>query len=292
MPPREAFLGEAEQVAVDDAVGRISCESIASLSARRAGAAAGRAHLGRDGGLPARAGGQRRAPARRQRPGVPDHQRAAWRARDRPLGALGQVRREARLRGAADVRAARRTRRIPPSSRASTWRSSARRWTTSCPTARAPASPRARSARRAAPPGPHLEVKVDALRRAAGRRLRRRPDHPRRRRRLPRRDRGDRRRRSWRPASLPGRARRRPLDHQAVRARGRGRARPGRHDPLRHPHRHRRARSSASSARTAPSSAGWSTTGSSTAAATPRSGCAATGPARPSSRWQAEHGIT
>ena len=29
-PPREAFLGEAEQVAVDDAVGRISCESIAS----------------------------------------------------------------------------------------------------------------------------------------------------------------------------------------------------------------------------------------------------------------------
>src|SRR3954469_56137 len=28
--PREAFLGEAEQVAVDDAVGRISCESIAS----------------------------------------------------------------------------------------------------------------------------------------------------------------------------------------------------------------------------------------------------------------------
>jgi arginine decarboxylase len=30
MPPREAFLGDAEQVAVDDAVGRISCESIAS----------------------------------------------------------------------------------------------------------------------------------------------------------------------------------------------------------------------------------------------------------------------
>jgi arginine decarboxylase len=30
IPPREAFLGEAEQVAVDDAVGRISCESIAS----------------------------------------------------------------------------------------------------------------------------------------------------------------------------------------------------------------------------------------------------------------------
>jgi arginine decarboxylase len=30
MPPRDAFLGEAEQVAVDSAVGRISCESIAS----------------------------------------------------------------------------------------------------------------------------------------------------------------------------------------------------------------------------------------------------------------------
>ena len=30
VPPRDAFLGEAEQIAVDDAVGRISCESIAS----------------------------------------------------------------------------------------------------------------------------------------------------------------------------------------------------------------------------------------------------------------------
>ena len=30
LPPREAFLGHAQQVAVDDAVGRISCESIAS----------------------------------------------------------------------------------------------------------------------------------------------------------------------------------------------------------------------------------------------------------------------
>jgi arginine/lysine/ornithine decarboxylase len=30
IPPREAFLGEAERVAVDDAPGRISCESIAS----------------------------------------------------------------------------------------------------------------------------------------------------------------------------------------------------------------------------------------------------------------------
>ncbi len=30
IPPRDAFLGEAEKVAVDDSVGRISCESIAS----------------------------------------------------------------------------------------------------------------------------------------------------------------------------------------------------------------------------------------------------------------------
>jgi arginine decarboxylase len=87
--PRDAFLGSAEVVAVDTAVGRISCESIASyppgvpallpgerISADgRAGAAPGRADLGRDGRLPARAGGQRRAPARRQRSGLPDHQR-------------------------------------------------------------------------------------------------------------------------------------------------------------------------------------------------------------------------
>ena len=50
-----------------------------------------------------------------------------------------------------------------PSSRASTWRSSARRWTTSSPTARARASRRARSAAASCPPGPHLEVKVDAF---------------------------------------------------------------------------------------------------------------------------------
>jgi arginine decarboxylase len=30
VPPREAFLGEARQVEVDAAIGRISCESIAS----------------------------------------------------------------------------------------------------------------------------------------------------------------------------------------------------------------------------------------------------------------------
>ena len=30
VPPREAFLGVAQELRVDDAVGRISCESIAS----------------------------------------------------------------------------------------------------------------------------------------------------------------------------------------------------------------------------------------------------------------------
>ena len=49
------------------------------LPARRPRAAAGRADLRRDGRLPARAGRQRRAAARRQRPGVPDHQRARGR---------------------------------------------------------------------------------------------------------------------------------------------------------------------------------------------------------------------
>ena len=76
VPPREAFLGEAELIAVDDAVGRI-LRVDRQLPARGPGAAAGRAHLGRHRRLPARAGGQRRAPARRQRPGVPDHQRAS-----------------------------------------------------------------------------------------------------------------------------------------------------------------------------------------------------------------------
>ena len=57
VPIREAFFGAAETVAVDDAVGRISCESIAgyppgvpALATRRAGDRRGR-------GLPARIGG-------------------------------------------------------------------------------------------------------------------------------------------------------------------------------------------------------------------------------------------
>ena len=73
--PREAFLGEAEQVAVDDAVGRISCESIASYPPGVPALLPGERDLGRDRRLPARAGRQRRAPARRQRSRLRDHQR-------------------------------------------------------------------------------------------------------------------------------------------------------------------------------------------------------------------------
>ena len=81
LPPREAFLGEAEQVAVDDAVGRISCESIASYPPGVPALLPGRAHLRRDRRLPARAGGQRRAAARRERPG-----------RSRPSTSCGRAR--------------------------------------------------------------------------------------------------------------------------------------------------------------------------------------------------------
>ena len=51
------------------------------LPARRPRAAARRAHLRRDRRLPARAGDERRAAARRERPGVRDHQRSWRRAR-------------------------------------------------------------------------------------------------------------------------------------------------------------------------------------------------------------------
>ena len=131
------------------------------------------------------------------------------------------------------------TRRTPPSWPASTWRSWARRRTTSSPTARARASARARSARPRCPPGPHLEAGIDAHRGAAVvdfgdapvlpadpvrthaaiealvgqvRRRGRAADHP----------------------------RRRPLDRRARHPRDRhAPRRPGRADPLRHPHRHR-----------------------------------------------------
>ena len=77
VPPRDAFLGEAEVVAVGDAVGRISCESIASyppgvpqlLPGERISAeiVAHLTELARDRG----------AAPRRQRPPFPDDPRAA-----------------------------------------------------------------------------------------------------------------------------------------------------------------------------------------------------------------------
>ena len=76
VPPREAFLGASETVPVDDAVGRVSAESIA----------------GYPPGIPALLPGERitaegvgylrelrelgRAPARRERPRLPHHRRA------------------------------------------------------------------------------------------------------------------------------------------------------------------------------------------------------------------------
>ena len=112
--PREAFLGEAEAVPVDEAVGRVSAESIA----------------GYPPGIPALLPGERitaevidylrelrrrrRAPARRERPGVRDHLRPArmsleqlvdQRALAEDVGA-GDVTTEATVD--ADARAARR----------------------------------------------------------------------------------------------------------------------------------------------------------------------------------------
>ena len=67
VPPREAFLGEAEVVAVDDAVGRVSAESIAGYPPGIPALLPGSGSRGA-GRLPARAQGRRRAPARRERP--------------------------------------------------------------------------------------------------------------------------------------------------------------------------------------------------------------------------------
>ena len=189
--------------AVDDAVGRISCESIASyppgvpalLPGERISAETV-AYLRELADSGARLHGA-------SDPDVPDHQRARGGADDRPAGALGAVRREARLRGPAHLRRRAATPRTRRSSRASTSRSSARRWTTSSPTARARASRRARSARASCPPGPHLEVKVDAFAELRVRRLRRRAGDPGRPGALARRDRGDGRPGARAPARMP-----------------------------------------------------------------------------------------
>ena len=61
-------------------IGRVSRRGDRRLPAGHPGAAAGRADHRRGDRLPARAGGRRRAPARRERPGLPHHRRALRRA--------------------------------------------------------------------------------------------------------------------------------------------------------------------------------------------------------------------
>ena len=106
------------------------------------------------------------------------------------------------------------TRRTPPSWRASTWRSWARRPTTSSPTG--PGTRFGPRAIRAAccPPGPHLEAGIDGFVGAAGRRLRRRRRCCRPTRAHARGDRGA-RRPGGRRRRAADRARRRPLDRRA-----------------------------------------------------------------------------
>ena len=215
VPPREAFLGEAEQLAVDDAVGRISCEAIACyppgvpalLPGERISAETV-AYL-----RELAAGGARLHGASDPRFQTINVLREA--AMIDPLERWARVRREARFRGPAHLR---------------------RR----CPTTQDPAElrgfdvavvgaptddlvsdrPGTRFAPRAiraasCPPGPHLEVGVDAF---AALRIVDFGDAPV----LPGRpaahapgDRGDRRPGARRRRD-PGRARRRPRDHRAV----------------------------------------------------------------------------
>ena len=158
---------------------------------------------------------------------------------DRSATTLGRDRREARLRGTAVLRRRCPTPKIRRISKARTWPSWARRWTTSSPTGQGRASRRARSGPRAARPDRNLETAVDAARRAAGRGLRRRPGPTRESRPLPRRHPGD-GRTGARRGRAPDNPRRRPLDHRAQRARLRRRARTRGPRALRHAHRHRR----------------------------------------------------
>ena len=72
MPPREAFLGEADVVAVDDSIGRVSAEAIAGYPPGIPVLLPGERITDRRDRLPALAEGRRRPPARRQRPGLPD----------------------------------------------------------------------------------------------------------------------------------------------------------------------------------------------------------------------------
>ena len=69
---RDAFLGAGEAVAVDEAVGRISCESIAGYPPGVPSLLPGERVTAEVVALPARADGRRRAAARRRRPDVHD----------------------------------------------------------------------------------------------------------------------------------------------------------------------------------------------------------------------------
>ena len=163
VPPREAFLGEAEQVAVDDAVGRISCESIASYPP----------------GVPALLPGERisaetvaylrelaASGARLHGASDPAFQTINVLREERmidPLERWAAVRREARLRGPADLR---RRALHPGPGRAARLRRRDRRRADGRPRLRPPrarASRRARSARRAARPGRTSRSSVDAF---------------------------------------------------------------------------------------------------------------------------------
>ena len=140
-----------------------------------------------------------------------------------------------------------------------TSRSSALRRTTSSPTARDPLRP-ACHPRRQLPAGPHLEAGVDALRRAAGRRLRRRRSDPGRPRAHARRDRAH-GRRGRRRGRDPDRSRRRPLDRRARHPRLRRAPRAASASSTSTPTPTPARRSSASRSRTARRCTGWSSEG-------------------------------
>ena len=89
VPPREAFLGAAEVVAVDDAVGRVSAESIAGYPPGIPALLPGERITAEAIDYLRELRGLRRAPARRERPGLPHHRRAlrhrpTWRSLVRP----------------------------------------------------------------------------------------------------------------------------------------------------------------------------------------------------------------
>ena len=195
LSPREAFLGAAEQLAVDAAIGRISSRVDRELPARRAGAAAGRADLRRDRRLPARAGAERRAAARRERPAVRDDQRPLRGSMIDPLERWAQYGEKPDYAGPADLR---RNRLLGGPGRPGRIRRGDRRRADGRPRLRPPGrahgaarDPLGELPARAAPGGQGRRV-----RRAARARLRRRGRAPGRPGALARRDRGDGRRRS------------------------------------------------------------------------------------------------